>query len=67
VYCTCSLFREENEQAVGAALGGGSDVVEMPLDFPDGTSVKGKPYGRVLWPGLPWTDGFYTAAFMKRS
>ena len=67
VYCTCSLFREENEQAVGAALGGGIDVVELPLDFPDGTSVRGKPYGRVLWPGLPWTDGFYTAAFMKRS
>ena len=66
VYCTCSLFREENEQVVGTALGSVSGIVELPLDFPGGISVRGKPYGRVLWPKLPWVDGFYVAAFMKR-
>lgn len=67
VYCTCSLFREENEQVVGAVLGSGSDMVEMPLVLPAGTSVRGKPYGRVLLPSLPWIDGFFVAAFMKRA
>ena len=67
LYCTCSLFREENEQPVGTALSAGGDLVELPLDFPGGTSVRGKPYGRILWPKLPWIDGFYAAAFMKRS
>lgn len=66
-YCTCSLFREENEQVVGTALGAGADVVEVPVDFPGRMSLKGKPYGRILWPRLPWVDGFYAAAFMKRS
>jgi 16S rRNA (cytosine967-C5)-methyltransferase len=66
VYCTCSLFREENEQVVGTALGAVSGIVELPLDIPGGISVRGKPYGRILWPKLPWVDGFYVAAFMKR-
>lgn len=67
VYCTCSLFREENEQVVGRVLGAGFDAVELPLSFPGGTYARGKPYGRYLRPGLPWMDGFYGAAFMKRS
>lgn len=66
VYCTCSLFRQENEQVVGRALGSGGNLVELPLDLPRGVSVKGKPYGRVVLPLLPWIDGFYLAAFMKR-
>lgn len=67
VYCTCSLFREENEHVVGSVLGFGGDLVELPLSFPGTISVKGKPYGRILWPQLPWVDGFYVAAFMKRA
>ncbi len=67
VYCTCSLFREENEQVVGSVLGSGWDLVELPLSLPGAISVKGKPYGRILWPKLPWIDGFYIAAFMKRA
>lgn len=67
VYCTCSLFREENEQLVGGVLGSGSDLVELPLGFPGGVSTRGKPYGRVLRPSLPWIDGFFAAAFMKRA
>lgn len=66
VYCTCSLFRQENEQVVGRALASGGDLVELPLDLPRKVSVKGKPYGRVVLPLLPWVDGFYIAAFMKR-
>jgi 16S rRNA (cytosine967-C5)-methyltransferase len=67
VYCTCSLFREENEQVVGSVLGSGWDLVELPLSLPGAISVKGKLYGRILWPKLPWIDGFYIAAFMKRA
>jgi 16S rRNA (cytosine967-C5)-methyltransferase len=67
VYCTCSLFREENEQVVGSTLGSCGDLVELPLSFPGNISVRGKPYGRILWPKLPWVDGFYVAAFMKRA
>ena len=69
MYCTCSAFREENEQVVGSALAKRGDVVELPLK-PDGPFRwlvrRGRPYGAVIFPETPWTDGFYAALFRKK-
>ncbi|MDR1514967.1 MAG: RsmB/NOP family class I SAM-dependent RNA methyltransferase [Synergistaceae bacterium] len=69
IYCTCSVFREENEQVVGAVLAKRSDLVELPLkskwpfrEF----ERRGKPYGTVVFPETPWTDGFYAVLFRKK-
>jgi 16S rRNA (cytosine967-C5)-methyltransferase len=69
MYCTCSVFREENEQVVGAVLAKRSDLVELPLrskgpfrEF----ERRGRPYGTVVFPETPWTDGFYAVLFRKK-
>lgn len=66
MYCTCSIFREENEQVVGAVLSTRQDLVELPLRGKFDALKKGKPYGALLWPELPWLDGFYAALFRKK-
>ncbi len=66
MYCTCSLFREENEKVVAAAISGRGDVVELPIRLKNPLIRKGRPYGMTVWPGLPWVDGFYAAILMKR-
>lgn len=66
-YATCSLFREENEKVVAAALGQRSEMVEVPLRQKNPLFRKGKPFGTLIWPALPWVDGFYVAALRKRS
>ena len=66
VYSTCSLFREENEKVVAELLGRRKDLVEVPFPFKNSLFRKGRPYGTVIWPGLPWVDGFYAAVLMKR-
>ena len=66
VYSTCSLFREENEKVVAELLGRRKDLVEVPFPFRHPLFRKGRPYGTVIWPGLPWVDGFYAAVLMKR-
>jgi 16S rRNA (cytosine967-C5)-methyltransferase len=69
MYCTCSVFREENEQVVGTVLAQRADLAELPLK-PDGPLRefvrRGRPYGTALFPETPWTDGFYAALFRKK-
>lgn len=66
MYSTCSIFREENEKAVGAVLATRQDLVELPLRGKFDALKKGKPYGALIWPELPWLDGFYAALFRKK-
>jgi len=65
-YSTCSMFREENEQVVAAVMAERQDLFEIPLERTHKLMRKGKPYGTVIWPGLPWIDGFYIALLAKR-
>jgi len=66
LYSTCSILREENERVVAETLSGCPDVVEMPLANIYHNVQRGRPWGYYLWPTLPWNDGFFLAALMKR-
>lgn len=67
VYSTCSLFRAENEKVVAAVMARHPELTELrPERINSRLMVKGKPYGTVIWPGLPWVDGFYFALLTKR-
>ena len=65
-YSTCSMFREENEKVVAAVMGRHPELTEVPVERTHKLMSKGKPYGTVIWPGLPWIDGFYLALLVKR-
>lgn len=68
MYCTCSVFREENEQTVGAVLSCRSDLAEIPVKAVKGADARrGRPYGTLIMPQDAWTDGFYIALFVKKS
>jgi 16S rRNA (cytosine967-C5)-methyltransferase len=67
VYCTCSVFREENENVVGSVMAARQDMVELPAKVRNPMSRRGKPYGTVAWPESPWADGFYEAVFRKKN
>ena len=66
VYSTCSTFREENEKVVAAVMAEHPELVEIPVDRIHKLMSKGRPFGTVIWPGLPWLDGFYLALLSKR-
>lgn len=65
VYATCSLCRTENENVVAHFLDDAPDFIFEPLPqtfgLPQGT------HGLALLPGNHDTDGFFVAAFRKRS
>lgn len=65
-YSTCSIFKEENEKVVASAMSAFSDLVEIPLERTQNFMTKGKPYGTVIWPALPWVDGFFITLLAKR-
>lgn len=65
-YSTCSMFREENEKVVAAVMAQHPEIIEVPVERNHKLMSKGKPYGTVIWPGLPWIDGFYLALLVKR-
>jgi|ADurb_Gel_03_Slu_FD_contig_123_22249_length_16971_multi_6_in_2_out_2_4 16S rRNA (cytosine967-C5)-methyltransferase len=65
-YSTCSMFREENEKVVAAVMARHPELTEAPVERSHKLMLKGKPYGTVIWPGLPWVDGFYLALLVKR-
>lgn len=67
IYSTCSLFRDENEMVVATVMAERRDFMEIPADVKGIPSVRGKPYGTVIRPALPWVDGFYLALLQKRS
>jgi 16S rRNA (cytosine967-C5)-methyltransferase len=65
MYCTCSVFREENEDVAGSVMASRNDMVELPAkDIP--SPRKGKPYGTAVWPETPWLDGFYVVILKKK-
>jgi 16S rRNA (cytosine967-C5)-methyltransferase len=69
MYCTCSVFRDENEKVVGSVLAERGDLVELPLKTKGpfhSFERRGKPYGSVVFPETPWTDGFYAVMFKKK-
>lgn len=65
-YSTCSMFREENEKVVADVMAGHPELTEISVERNHRLISKGKPYGTVIWPGLPWIDGFYLALLAKR-
>lgn len=65
-YSTCSVFREENEKVVASVMARHPELVEIPVERSHKLMSKGKPFGTVIWPGLPWIDGFYLALLTKR-
>lgn len=65
-YMTCSSFRMENEDVVASVFAKRKDIVELPLKAEKKFMQKGKPYGMIMNPSLPWIDGFYIALLMKR-
>ncbi|MDR3353788.1 MAG: RNA methyltransferase [Synergistaceae bacterium] len=66
MYSTCSIFREENEKAVGAVMSSRTDLVELPVRTKSPAQKKGRPYGTLMFPESPWLDGFYVAIFKKK-
>ena len=42
------------------------DIVELPVKTEHKFMQKGRPYGVVINPVQPWTDGFYAALLLKR-
>jgi 16S rRNA (cytosine967-C5)-methyltransferase len=65
MYCTCSVFRGENENVAGSVMSTRSDMIELPIRTNIPAARKGKPYGTVLLPETPWIDGFYMVLFKK--
>ena len=67
VYSTCSLMKDENEGVVARVLSGERGLVELAVPSGSLPFRRGRPWGSYLWPQLPWMDGFYMAAIMKKS
>lgn len=65
-YSTCSLFREENEKVVASVMARHPELAEVHVERANKYMLKGKPFGTVIWPGLPWIDGFYLTLLTKR-
>jgi len=65
MYCTCSMFRGENENVAGSVMSTRNDMIELPVRINIPAARKGKPYGTVLLPETPWIDGFYMVLFKK--
>ena len=66
LYSTCSLFRAENEEVVADCIANSPEMVELPLRLKEKFTSPAKPYGTVIFPDLPWVDGFYMALFKKK-
>lgn len=66
MYSTCSLFRAENEQVVADVMSRHPELVELPVERRAEFMRRGRPYGTVIMPALPWVDGFYIAMLAKR-
>jgi 16S rRNA (cytosine967-C5)-methyltransferase len=67
MYCTCSMFRGENENVAGSVMAARGDMVELPMRARIPSSRRGKPYGTVMLPETPWMDGFYVVLFKKKT
>jgi 16S rRNA (cytosine967-C5)-methyltransferase len=63
LYCTCSLFAEENDEVIGAFLKAADDAEARPLSLATGVA---RAHGWQLLPTDSRTDGFYYALLTKR-
>ena len=63
LYCTCSVFRSENDQQASWLLECKPDAIHIELPEEYGLSIK---FGRQRLPGVDDSDGFYYACFEKR-
>ncbi|MDO4988363.1 MAG: RsmB/NOP family class I SAM-dependent RNA methyltransferase [Synergistes sp.] len=66
LYSTCSIFRSENEKVVADVIARHQELIELNPTHAAKFLKKGKPYGTIVFPALPWVDGFYMALFKKR-
>ncbi|MEM7218339.1 MAG: 16S rRNA (cytosine(967)-C(5))-methyltransferase RsmB [Pseudomonadota bacterium] len=65
LYCTCSLFHDENDAAIDDFVIGRSDANVVPLAPPEGLNGVAMTHG---WQGLPTEDGmdgFYYSLLHK--
>lgn len=65
LYCTCSIFKEENEVQIGKFLQRHGDCVELPLTESDWGQARHN--GRQILTGSDNMDGFYYALLSKPS
>lgn len=64
LYCTCSVFRQENDQQAQWFIDKHSNAQEIPLDNRFGKQMD---VGRQRLPSKNDADGFYYAGFSKNS
>ncbi|MDA1073639.1 MAG: 16S rRNA (cytosine(967)-C(5))-methyltransferase RsmB [Proteobacteria bacterium] len=62
LYCTCSIFTEENDHVVQRFVTTHHDARSQPIQLPTGSPRR---YGWQLLPIDPITDGFYYAVLEK--
>lgn len=60
LYCTCSIFKEENERQAETFLARAGDARPVSLSVP---FARDRGVGQQIFPGI--TDGFFYAAFSK--
>jgi len=65
LYCTCSIFRDENERQIEEFLQATPDCVEVPVDARHWGRSAG--VGRQILPGFDDMDGFFYACLRKRA
>ncbi len=62
LYCTCSIFAQENDQVVSNFVSNQTDAIVTPIALPRGQKTD---YGWQLLPTDTQTDGFYYALLAK--
>jgi 16S rRNA (cytosine967-C5)-methyltransferase len=65
VYSTCSVEREENEEVVARFLDQNADFKQVPLSLY--ANLSGDDGAARIWPHKQGADGFFIAAFERRS
>ena len=63
LYCTCSIFKEENEVQIAKFLQRHSDAAEVEIGDVDWGERR--PQGRQILTGSDNMDGFYYALLSK--
>jgi len=62
LYCTCSVFQEENERQINGFLGVTPDAAALPISLPQSVSCA---TGTQILSGSLGRDGFYYAGLIK--